>query len=617
MDSNTPILDPFDPPSFLNRCLVLSLRAKSTTMAAPHFRVKAIHDYSSPHDDDLSFSNGQVISVTDEEDADWYFGEYVDSSGNKQSGLFPKNFVNLYEPETPPRPSRQSRTRKEMEASPAITQAEEVTKVEEPEATTPQTQPVPLPADQNRDFAQPHARAAPVAAQTPKSPEIPRANPPVNVATKPVPSATTKSTPPPVIDKPVTGSFRDRINAFNKPAAPPVAPMKPSGLGSSGGSSFVKKPFVAPPPSKNAYVPPPRETPPQKVYRREEDPEVVAPNLNGLGLDVPPAAAPSTAPVNEEKEQPKPTSLKDRIALLQKQQMEQAARHAEAGQKKEKPKRPPKKPAEFQEDSMELGNAAEDDALERMNSGGTTGKRSTDGVPDESLPETRTTTRSRDATLITSPTLPGRGFQSDANDADQSGAGDTEGDELSTSRDDSDEKPRTKAPTSNSHGLDVGDEGSDADEDEEEPEIDPEVKRRMEIRERMAKMSGGMGMAGMFGPAPGMAPTASKRQGSGSSELKLAGKPGTVPTDDIPTARAPPVPIMPMPSMHRVRSFEQEETPIEVSKEEEDIPRTIVQGREPEAMPDVEDLTEEPVLPPRSSIERSAPPPASQGRYPL
>ena len=42
------------------------------------FKVKAIYDYASPHDDDLSFALGQIITVTEEEDADWYVGEYVD-----------------------------------------------------------------------------------------------------------------------------------------------------------------------------------------------------------------------------------------------------------------------------------------------------------------------------------------------------------------------------------------------------------------------------------------------------------------------------------------------------------------------------------------------------------
>ena len=582
-------------------------------MAAPPFHVKAIHDYSSPHDDDLSFPNGQVITVTDEEDADWYFGEYADTSGNKRSGLFPKNFVNLYEPETPPRPSRQSRSKKEMEASLAIAQAPETAEPEELEPAVLQAQPVPPPTELSKHAAQPRLPAPSIAAQALKSPEVTSATPPVNVSTKSAPSAAAKPGPPPVTEKPTSGSFRDRINAFNKPAASPVAPMKPSGLGSSGGSSFVKKPFVAPPPSKNAYVPLPREVPPQKVYRRDEDPEVVAQNSNGLGIDVQSAAGMTSSPVNEEEDQPKPTSLKDRIALLQKQQMEQAARHAETGQKKEKPKRPPKKHAESQEETMETADPADANTLEKISSDATTGKRSIDGSRDEYQPQAHTATKFRNASLITSPTIPGRGFQSDANDADQSGAGDTEGDELSTSRDDSDEKPRSGAPTANLYEPNVEDEASDADEDGEEPEMDPEVKRRMEIRERMAKMSGGMGMAGMFGPAPGMPPMGAKKQGSGSSEIRAVGRSGTAPSEDTSTARAPPVPVMPMPGMQGVRTPEQEDDPVEVGKEDENIPKSIVQGREPEDMPDVEDLEEEPVLPPRNSAERGTPPPLPQG----
>jgi len=75
-------------------------------MTAPPFKVKAVYDYSSPHDDDLSFPSGQIITVVQEEDADWYIGEYNDESGAKQSGLFPKNFVERFEPQAPPRPIR-------------------------------------------------------------------------------------------------------------------------------------------------------------------------------------------------------------------------------------------------------------------------------------------------------------------------------------------------------------------------------------------------------------------------------------------------------------------------------------------------------------------------------
>ncbi|KAF2801482.1 uncharacterized protein BDZ99DRAFT_342350, partial [Mytilinidion resinicola] len=53
----------------------------------------AVYDYSSPHEDDLSFRQGQIITVTEQEDEDWYSGEYTDGAGAKQEGLFPRNFV--------------------------------------------------------------------------------------------------------------------------------------------------------------------------------------------------------------------------------------------------------------------------------------------------------------------------------------------------------------------------------------------------------------------------------------------------------------------------------------------------------------------------------------------
>lgn len=70
-----------------------------------------------------------------------------------------------------------------------------------------------------------------------------------------------------------------------------------------------------------------------------------------------------------------------------------------------------------------------------------------------------------------------------------------------------------------------------------------------------------------------------------------------------------------MPGLQRVQSPEQSEPLPEVTKEEGDVPLSVVQGRDPEEMPDVEDMQEEPVPPPlRSSTERSEPPPVPQGK---
>ena len=599
-------------------------------MASPPFQVKALYDYSSKEEDDLNFPNGQIITVTDVEDEDWYFGEYLDAAKKKHEGLFPKNFIKIFEPETPPRPSRTSKSKRELEPLALVTEAAKGLNLEKLEASSPPAVPEPASAQFEQATRREIEEEVPVqqpSIQTTKPAATP-APPQQPLATKPAPPTVTKPVPPPTAEKPGIGSFRDRINAFNKPAAPPVAPIKPSGLGSSGGSGFIKKPFVAPPPSKNAYVPPPREPPPQKAYKREEDPEIVGQVSRDVEPEEPALQSQFPPSAGEEEDLPKPTSLKERIALLQKQQLEQAARQAEAGQKKEKQKRPTKKLMDPEERPSGQADDSEGDTLERMNSGDTTYNRLVEGTRD-ALPRSSTRPRrSREATPVGSPVgAPLRDVMSDPNDADQSGVGDTEeGDEFSTGRDDSDEKPQRKAslPQSKSsqapmHQADVGDEEDNAEEEDpkedEEEDVDPEVKRRMEIRERMAKMSGGMGMAGMFGSPGGLPSKSSAKQASTSSERKASGN-STSDQANSSASRAPPVPMMPMPGLHKVRSPEEAESRPEVSKEAAETPRSVIQGRDPEEMPDVEDIKEEPIPPTRRSTERPAAPPVPQGDPP-
>eukprot|EP00908_Phaeocystis_cordata_P010463 Transcript_21313.p1 GENE.Transcript_21313~~Transcript_21313.p1 ORF type:complete len:81 (+),score=1.75 Transcript_21313:238-480(+) len=80
-------------------------------MSSPPFTVRSVFEYSSDHDDDLNFPIGQIVTVTALEDDDWYYGEYSDAQGTKREGIFPKNFVERYEPPAPPRPSRPRRIR--------------------------------------------------------------------------------------------------------------------------------------------------------------------------------------------------------------------------------------------------------------------------------------------------------------------------------------------------------------------------------------------------------------------------------------------------------------------------------------------------------------------------
>ncbi|KAL8947792.1 MAG: hypothetical protein Q9222_005962 [Ikaeria aurantiellina] len=581
-------------------------------MAPTPFQVKAVYEYSSPHDDDLNFPIGQIITVGEEEGDDWFYGEYTDEQGNKKEGLFPRNFVKNYEPETPPRPARPNRTKKEAD-NPSAT---------DPSEAKEQTATASVPLPKNEPMTVPDQPSEPVptpveSASTPSS----TAHQSVAPAKPSIPTSSKPAAPPvsDSVEKSYSGSFRDRINAFNKPTAPPVAPTKPSGLGSSSGSGFVKKAFVAPPPSKNAYVPMPREPPPQKVYHREEELEAEAQiQAPSEPEQMAPPTQQSTSTVTDENDgnnRPKPTSLKDRIALLQKQQMEQAARQADAAQKKEKPKRPPKKRIESQERITNVENYGEDEYNESADRGEGTVKRSMDVPRIPTEPRSRSITRPPESPGASPTEGASRPLRRPTDDGDgdimSSVAANDEALDVSTSNDIASTDTHISREINDKKAQEQIDSDEDEGAEEEEEEVDPEVKKRMEIRERMAKMSGGMGMAGMFGPPGGMAPMPPKRQVPSSSERQSSGNERKG-TGDTTSSQAPPVPIMPMPGLTKVRSPEQDAIPpAEVAKEDEDVPKSIVQGRLPEDMPDVEDLKPSS----RRSTDRPLPPPSGLYRH--
>ncbi|KAE8350404.1 hypothetical protein BDV28DRAFT_40046 [Aspergillus coremiiformis] len=577
-------------------------------MFSPPFTVKAVFEYASSHEDDLTFAIGQIITVTAVEDAEWYYGEYTNESGSRVEGIFPKNFVEKYEPPAPPRPTRPSRPKKEVDvASPPAPFT-----VETPAESHPLPEPEveEAPAAESRSIPKPPqsppppSEALPSEVASPPKPAPAPAYQPSSPEAKASPKASPKPPPPAVAEKPATSSFRDRIAAFNKQAAPPIAPFKPGGWSSGGASnSFIKKPFVAPPPSKHAYVPPPREAPP-KIYRREEGPDVQEslPREPPVSDSRPP---PIESAEDKDQDQPKPTSLKERIALLQKQQMEQAARHTEAAQKKEKPKRAPTKK---RTEAYEGTETAEDPNTERPGSMESARDHSVETVKPEGV------------TIPQPPMSPShvREPANDVNDADDSAAADIEdAEETSTSKEDYDERARAEsrhvAQTQDQKKEEETEkedgEGNEAEEGEEEEDVDPEVKRRMELRERMAKMSGGMGMMGFFGPPGGM-----PIPGAAPRKPKAATEPERKNRDVEPTspAAAPPVPVMALPGMNATRPA----APPTVEKEEEGAFATPLAEQHPAEVPAVEELVQE-EHPPRPVPSDRAPAPQERPAPPL
>lgn len=565
-------------------------------MAAALFRVKALYEYSSPHEDDLSFDAGQVITVTDEEDDDWYGGEYLDAQGVKKEGIFPRNFVEKLEPTAPPRPAR-TRTKKESEppkepehdvAPPPQPSAA----LAEPEAAPVHDEPEPEPEThstqaeetvESPQATQPAAAANPTAAPAPAPTEQP--------AAAPVPAA--KSTEPQESGaKPSSNSFKDRIAAFNKPAAPPIAPFKPTGLsaggGGGGGSGFIKKPFVAPPPSRHAYVPPPQQAPVSKIYRRDEDPEIKEKEAENLGQAEKAGLLPEdNAEGAGGEDQPKPTTLKERIALLQQQQREQAQRHADTAAKKEKPKKPAKKlPEHVPAPSEDV--AGDEEAEEHVAAAAPP----VPPIPGRRSTEESATRTSTDEGADTSYEPPPRRKSSkgpafdpihDGNEADMSGAGDTtEGQDDTTEREDNEEPsppiPRASVaaesagsvPQATAQHIQDGQEEERegaSDEAEDEEDVDPEVKRKEELRARMAKMSGGMGFHGMFGvPLPGPGAPPKKKSSAPKPEAAPAHEDTVEPHSPL---GAPPIPtMMAMPGMSGPRRSEESRR----SRDEESMP---------------------------------------------
>ncbi|KZZ94000.1 SH3 domain protein [Ascosphaera apis ARSEF 7405] len=594
-------------------------------MSVHPFTVKAIFDYASDHEDDLVFSIGQIITVTEEEDEDWYYGEYTDDKGTRKEGLFPKNFVEKYEP---PRPAaRPMRHRREQESVSLQSPVQSAAHVPQPQpqaqvhvekeqqqqqqqhptsfqeligagspreeretggsfdsraGSRPQTaaptpasppqQPVPAtaasPPPPAPAPAQPSAAAAAAAAEPSPAPQQPQQQQQQQQQPKPNPSpshdtssttsdqhpapAPAPSNKPPPPSKPSNSAFKDRIAAFNKSAAAPVTPL---GIGApqSASNSFIKKSFVAPPPSKNSYVPPVMQTqqPPQLVYARDEirSPDASSasrreprwPQQQSQGEEEesdrprdhdrdrtmsPPAAAAGVSAGeernrddrrsdDEEEEQQPRTTLKERIALLQKQQLEQAARRSsEAAHKKEKPKKPAKKHVEATQRQSEDGGAGAgvggvQESVERRKESvgaeqtGDEGQRSFEegrdggavgaGIVSENEDERDEQHQQRKQSAVSSI----------AHDAQPEHHGQITHDPAAAEHDDN-----TKhTDQTNDDDEEEEEEGEDESEDEEEEEdIDPEIKRRMAIRDRMAKMSGAMGMMGMFGGPPGGMP---------------------------------------------------------------------------------------------------------------
>lgn len=567
-------------------------------MASPPFKVKAVYDYSSPHDDDLSFPNGQVITVVKEEDEDWYIGEYEDGSGVKHEGLFPKNFVEKYEPQAPPRPVR---AQKKEESAVA--------------AAPPPVPPVAEPINEQSAPLEPETEPEPAQVSTPQTKRMSAATggSAISASTSSAPnfaaetsknSPAAKGPPPPVSEKP--SSFKDRIAAFNRAGAAPVTPVKPAAA-----AGFIKKPYVPPPPSRDAYVPVPRQEPPTKFYRREEDPEIAERKTQDEDAAKQAGLMPGDNEHEDAEPAPKPTTLKERIAALQQQQAEQAARQM-ALLHKEHPQRPSQRRADSGDT---IGSMAHPEDHDGPHEG--VSRASTDTSRDVPMPSVhrRTSTASRRG-LTLHDTL-NEGYEAQHHGADEDADATETEDAVERSR------PAPTSPLSRTTTAasarditrpapvqeDDEDQQEEAEEEEEEDEEAAEARRKLELRQRMAKMSGGMGMNGMFGMPMGAPPVAAKKKAApaASSEHQSEAAGSSAPT----TQRMPMIPMPGLPAMRSPPQSPTSERPPVVRKESEPgLPMSS--SRAPEAVPDIEDLEQQPSA---AAPQHRRAPSYSQGEY--
>lgn len=598
----------------------------ANTSSAPPFKVKAIFDYASPHDDDLNFPADEVITVTEEEDADWYYGEYTDrSTGALKQGIFPKNFVERIVVELPPRPSARPAAKKkpveehqhqepplQYDQPPPQTYASPPT-INTAASSSSRPSTASTVASPISAAPKPELRSPPRVAEEPRQEErrAPAASPPQApkpaFAPKPPQAEGQKaaggSSKPPPPEKPA--SFKDRLALFNKASAAPIAPYNPH----KPPVNFIKKPFVAPPPSKNSYVPPPTQHVPKP--KRDED-------SNYIRAEASEDTSRRSVEQERDREEERPKlALKDRIALLQTQQLDPSG-----GLGGGKQKRPPKpKRAESEQTMSEIGTeeiAHSAPILEETYHE----RKSYDSARD---PETEESTK-KSIDLA-------RDDQSSAGDADAS----------SVAEEHSVHRVRPSTATREGKSDDGDDEGANDDtpdvaSDDDDEEIDPEVARKIALRERIAKMSGGMGMHGMFGPPMGIpmgAPPAAppkKKKSSGAKTQEHEEEEERPPTSHSTQAAPVALPFV-MPRVQSPPVVEREE-----SSEEETARDTVGTGRKisdersSDEEVDVEDLKPMPPqsppmhplgprpMPTSPKVEKAAPmspPMLPQGRVPL
>lgn len=333
-------------------------------------------------------------------------------------------------------------------------------------------------------------------------------------------------------------AFQDRIAAFNTStdvAPSPFAQPKPV--------SYAKKTFYAA--SSNSYVP---QLPsvPKQVRHNSPPPQVPASEIVHYN-----------DPNESEEEKAMPNvSLKDRIKLLQQQQAAEAAR-AEALATKKKTKSKVRKPSEGELEPVDTGGSLKSNRRESLESS-----------------ELVATFTGGSMKSITSPLA-------EPQEAPLASVPES--------------MPSILSPASAAHYPEPKEEEEEEEDEEEDDddEEDEEEARRLALRERMAKISGGMGMhLGMGMPGMVMPGGFGGMPGATAAPVKKVKK-----KEEDVESRPQPIPILPFATPQPPAKIA---TPSDLEEDEEDESVTP----QPRPLP--------PKLPVESLVESAGPPVANR-----
>lgn len=506
------------------------------------FEVKALYKYESDHPDDLSFDVEQRIVVDSIEGDEWLSGHYRNDPARQ--GMFPRNFVEVAESlatlknslgstkDAPKNALKQSKdsTRAPSKGSADWSDQEEDSAQEEDDFEVKLSSPAAPAVTESisqPDVAVPASDPAQQASQL--SPSYPTAN---------------KFSQMTISEEKVAprSAFKDRIAAFNSQTA---APLKPQ-MSDFKNESFVKKPFIAAP---SSYMPkPPPPTPGAK-------PAVKSP---------PP---PPPAPVNESEEETEPVpklSLKERIKMLQQQQQEEKER-AEAVAQRKKQKAKSKREAAQETTQDETGDPRSTQItsplfapLRRSMSGNR--ELLEKDVTGESVASTEPLPPPR-----RSGSFDERRVSNEARSAISSIGEVPEPEILSTTVENYEQQQGQESKEEAEQQPQNEDDEEDEDEEDEE---DEEEAKRIALRERMAKISGGMGMnLGML-MGGGIPTPSTKKKNKSRPKAKEQGQ------EELAYSPAP-VPMFPFADPNALAALKRKNT--EPSDQEEDNERDIEQ----------------------------------------